>query len=58
VIAISKKSNWITWLLERRHFNVVVVALANKMARTAWAVRAKGAAFDQVKWNPIEQVGA
>ena len=57
VIAMSEKSSWITRLLERRHYNVVVVALANKMARTAWAVLAKGAAFDQVKWNPIEQVG-
>ena len=53
---MSEKSNWITRLLERRHFNVEVVALANKMARTAWADLAKGAAFDQVKWNPIEQV--
>lgn len=58
VIAMSEKSNWITRLLERRHFNVAVVALANKIARTAWAVLAKGAAFDQVKWNPVEQVGA
>jgi transposase len=57
VIAMSEKSSWITRLLERRHFNVGVVALANKMARTAWAILVKGAAFDQVKWNPIEQVG-
>ena len=46
---------WITRLLERRHYNVAVVALANKIARTAWAVLAKGAAFDQVKWHPLEQ---
>jgi transposase len=54
VIARSEKSSWINRLLERRHYNVVVVALANKMARTAWAVLAKGAAFDQVKWHPLE----
>jgi transposase len=54
VIARSEKSNWIERLLARRHYNVVVVALANKMARTAWAVLAKGIAFDLVKWNPTE----
>ncbi|GAC1526965.1 MAG: IS110 family transposase [Ramlibacter sp.] len=52
VIARSTKSKWIELLLERRHHNVVVVALANKIARTAWAVLAKGVAFDQAKWNP------
>lgn len=58
VIARAERSSWINRLLERRHYNVVVVALANKMARTAWAVLAKGAAFDQVKWNPLEPVTA
>jgi len=56
VIARAEKSGWITRLLERRHYNVVVVALANKMARTAWAILAKGFAFDRLKWNPLEQV--
>lgn len=55
VIARAERSGWITRLLERRPYNVAVVALANKTARTAWAVLAKGAAFDQVKWYPIEQ---
>lgn len=58
VVARAEKSSWITRLLERRHFNVVVVALANKMARTAWAILAKGIAFDKVKWNPLEAVSA
>ena len=58
VIAKAEKSAWITRLLERRHYNVAVVALANKMARTAWAVLAKGVAFDQVRWNPLELVNA
>lgn len=56
VIARSGKSDWIGRLLERRHYNVVVVALANKMARTIWAVLAKGATFDQVRWNSVEPV--
>lgn len=31
-------SRWINALLERRHANVVIVALANKTARMAWAL--------------------
>ena len=58
VVARAERSSWITRLLERRHYNVVVVALANKMARTAWAALAKGAAFDQVRWNPLAPVSA
>lgn len=58
VIARSGKSGWIERLLQRRHYNVVVVALANKMARTAWAVLARGLAFDQSRWNPLEPVTA
>lgn len=41
VVARLEKSNWIDRLLARRHYNVVVVVLANKMARTVWAVLAK-----------------
>ena len=32
------QSAWISGLLDRRHFNVATVALANKTARIAWAV--------------------
>jgi transposase len=53
IVSGSAHSNWVERLLQRRHFNVVVAAVANKMARTVWAVLAKGAAFDQVKWNPV-----
>lgn len=43
VIFHSKtKSAWLEKLLARRPFNVVVAALANKMARTAWALVAHG----------------
>ena len=37
---------WARGLLERAHKNVVVVALANKLARIAWAVLAKGCDYD------------
>ena len=39
------KGVWITDLLARRPFNVVTVALANKTARIAWAVMARGEPF-------------
>jgi transposase len=38
--------HWARGLLERAHKNVVVVALANKLARIAWAVLAKGYDYD------------
>jgi transposase len=39
-------SCWINELLERRHPNVVVVALANKTARMAWALVRHGRDYD------------
>jgi transposase len=54
VVGRNEHSSWIDRLLQRRHFNVVVAAVANKMARTVWAVLSKGDAFDQVKWNPTQ----
>lgn len=40
-------SPWLQQLLARRPFNVVTVALANKMARTIWAVLAHDRAYDK-----------
>jgi transposase len=34
--------DWINALLARRSFNVVTVAVANKLARVAWALQARG----------------
>ena len=39
--------DWINALLQRRSFNVVTVAVANKLARVAWAIQARG-----TQWNP------
>ena len=36
---------WLTNVSWRTHYNVVGVALANKLARTAWAVLAKGEVY-------------
>jgi transposase len=33
----KERSPWLEQMLARRPLNVVVAALANKMARTAWA---------------------
>jgi transposase len=37
-----EKYPWITKLLARRPFKVVAIALANKMARVAWALMVSG----------------
>ena len=41
---------WLKGLLARRPKNVAIVALANKMARTIWALLAYGRAFDR-SWS-------
>src|SRR6202521_3839189 len=40
-----EKYPWLTQLLARKPFKVVAVALANKMARTAWALLARGGTY-------------
>ena len=53
------KPKWLKELLERRPLNVAIVALANKMARTAWALVAHEQEF-QTEWksNPSSGWGA
>jgi transposase len=40
-----QKNPWLTQLLARRPFKVVAIALANKMARVAWALLARGGTY-------------
>jgi transposase len=40
-----EKYPWVTQLLARRPFKVVAVALANKMARVAWALLVRGGTY-------------
>ena len=48
VVTRSKqRPEWVEALLKRRPVNVVIVALANKMARTAWALLAHGQTYDR-----------
>ena len=39
-------SGWVRGLLDRRPPNIAAVAIANKTARTAWALLARGTAFE------------
>ena len=41
----ASKNVWLANLLTRRHPNIAAVALANKNARTAWALLAHGREF-------------
>jgi transposase len=44
--AAGREDSWLTKLLDRRHPNIAAVALANKNARTIWALLAHGRDFD------------
>ena len=42
---------WIEAARKRLHHNVLAIALANKLARIAWSVLARGRAFEARKMN-------
>lgn len=44
---------WLDELLKRRPFNVVVAAVANKLARTIWAVLAKGKPYNPDAFSAV-----
>ena len=47
IFKAKDKGTWSEGLLKRRPTNVVITALANKMARTAWAMLAHGRAYQK-----------
>jgi transposase len=51
------KPQWLEQMLARRPLNVVAVALANKMARTAWALVAHGREYHR-EWKSTPPLGA
>lgn len=51
VIARGKHSPWLQGLLQRRAYSVVVAALANKLARTIWAVLARARPYDSAAFS-------
>ena len=44
---VSKHRPWLTALLTRRPTKVAAIALANKLARMAWAMMAKGERYKE-----------
>ncbi len=42
---------WLSEMLKRRPYSVVVAAVANKLARTIWAVLARGQEWRPQAWN-------
>ncbi|MNY18471.1 Transposase IS116/IS110/IS902 family protein [compost metagenome] len=42
---------WLTELLRRRPYSVAVAAVSNKLARTIWAVLARGQAWHPEAWR-------
>lgn len=45
--AMKEPGQWITELKKRRPTNVAIVAMANKLARTIWAIAAHGRRYDK-----------
>jgi len=45
--------NWIEAARKRLHRNVLAIALANKLARIAWAVLAKGRDFEVTRTTNV-----
>jgi len=41
----GQRSEWVERLLTRRPYNVAIAAVANKLARTLWAVLSKGSPY-------------
>jgi transposase len=53
VILRHRHVPWLDALLKRRPYNVVVAAVANKLARTIWAVLAKGKPYDPAAFSAV-----
>lgn len=52
------RCRWLMELTARRARNVAIGAMANKLARTVWAVLMRGKPFEASKWNPCEGTAA
>ena len=46
---------WLADLMERRSTKVAAIALANKNARIAWAIMARGTRYKEPQWEPVPQ---
>ena len=50
----SRLADWARVLLAKKPFKLVAVALANKMARIAWAIMASGTSYNPGFGRPLE----
>lgn len=53
IIARQQRSQWVAGLLARRPYNVAVAAIANKLARTIWAVLAKNRPYQCAAFSAV-----
>jgi len=51
----STRRGWLVALLERRSTKLAAIALANKNARVAWAIMARGTRYKEPQWEPVPQ---
>lgn len=51
LVRVSEPAPWIAQLLKRRPFNVVVTAVAHKLARIAWAMVAHASTYQAERMN-------
>jgi transposase len=49
----GRLADWVRTMLTRRHSNVVACALANKLARTAWAIATHRTVFDSGSMSAV-----
>jgi len=51
----STRRGWLVALMARRSTKVAAIALANKIARTAWAMMAHGTCYQEPQRDPASQ---
>jgi hypothetical protein len=51
VRSVARGCPWLTELLKRRPYSVAIAAVANKLARTIWAVLARGQDWRRNVWQ-------
>jgi transposase len=53
IIAKQQRSQWVAGLLARRPYSVAVAAIANKLARTIWAVLATNRPYQRAAFSAV-----
>ncbi len=48
----SSRHPWLVALMARRSTKVAAIALANKIARIAWAMMPHGTCYQEPQWEP------